>query len=74
VAVLAGVDRDSLDIVKGAGLSGELEKPVVMEIAVRKPEEANSYNVSGPGIEYMQYILGRKSHKTTKLERGRKYG
>jgi hypothetical protein len=74
IAILAGVDRGSLDIVQGAGLSGELVKPVVMDIVVRKPEGVDAHNQSGPGIEYMQYILGRKLRKTTRLVNGRRYG
>jgi hypothetical protein len=74
VAILAGVDRDSLDIVQGAALSGKLVEPVTMDIVVRKTEEEDTQNQFGPGIEYIQYILGRKSRKTTKLEKGRNYG
>ena len=75
VAILAGVDRGSLDIVQGAGLSGKLAKPVVMDIAVRKPEKGASHHQFGSGLEHMLYILGsRRSRNTTKLEKDKKYG
>jgi hypothetical protein len=74
VAILAGVDRDSLDIVQGAALTGELVKPVTMDIVVRKTENEDTKNQFEPGVEYIQYILGIKSRKTTTLEKGRKYG
>jgi hypothetical protein len=60
--------------VQGAALSGELVKPVTMDIVVRKTGEEDTQNQFGPGVAYIQYILGRKSRKTTKLEEGRKYG
>lgn len=34
VAVLSGIDKDSIDIIEGAALSGELRKPVKMGIEV----------------------------------------
>jgi hypothetical protein len=71
VAILAGVDRDSLGIVQGAALSGELVKPVTIDIAVRRTGEKDRRNQIGPSIDYIQYILGRKSRKTVKLEEGR---
>jgi hypothetical protein len=73
VAILAGVYRDSLDIVQGAALSGKLTKPVTLDIVVCNTEE-DAQNQLEPGIKRIQYILGRKWHKTATLEKGEKYG
>jgi hypothetical protein len=73
VAILAGVNKDSLDIVQGAALSGVLAKPVALDIVVRKAEEDTRDQLE-PGIERIHYMLGRKKHKTAILEHGRKYG
>jgi hypothetical protein len=54
-------------------LSGKLAKPVTLDIAIRKTEE-DTQNQLEPGIKHIQYILGRKWHKTATLEKGEKYG
>lgn len=54
VSVLAGVERDSLDVLAGATLSGETKKAVRME--VRVVDEVD--HLRGRLIKRLQYILG----------------
>ena len=70
VSVLAGIERDSLDRLQGAALSGSLIKPVSMHISVLEkiqPEE-------GPGYRRIQYSLADTYQKPSALERKEKYG
>lgn len=54
LAIIAGVDMDSLDVVQGAALSGKCVKPVSMEMGIHKAEE-DAQNQFGPGMEHIQY-------------------
>jgi hypothetical protein len=70
VSVLAGIERDSLDRLQGAALSGSLIKPVSMHISVLEkiqPEE-------GPRYRRIQYSLAETYQKPSTLERKEKYG
>ena len=67
VSVLAGIERDSLDRLQGAALSGSLIKPVSMHISVLGTEE-------GPGYRRIQYSLANTYQKPSTLDRKEKYG
>jgi hypothetical protein len=74
VSILAGIDRDSLDLVKGAGLSGELERQIRLDIsservANNKPEAKAEDNYR------IRYVLSRELRRGTegRIERGRTY-
>lgn len=73
VAILAGVDRESLEIVHGAALSGELTRPVTVGISLHKSTEDASAGEES-GIELLRYTLGRRGHGTATLAKGKIYG
>ncbi|KAL8840878.1 MAG: hypothetical protein Q9170_001142 [Blastenia crenularia] len=62
VAILAGVDRDSLDVLEGAGLSGELKKPVGMGIKALDRDPAR-----------VRYSIGAETQGKGRLRKGVKY-
>jgi hypothetical protein len=62
VMLLAGVQRDSLDILKGASFSGKLTNPVTVRVVVR--EELSSGTV-GPTVEYILSDKSRASSSTS---------
>jgi hypothetical protein len=74
VAILAGVDRESLDIVHGAALSGELALPVTVGISVQKTIDDDSLAVEGEDIELLRYTLGRRVRGDATLVKGKRYG
>jgi hypothetical protein len=67
VSVLAGIERDSLDRLQGAALSGNLIKPVSMHISVLK-------KIQTEGYRRIQYSLADVYQKPSILERKEKYG
>ncbi|KAI9707816.1 MAG: hypothetical protein M1836_000778 [Candelina mexicana] len=69
VAILAGIDRDSLDVVQGAALSGKLKKPVRLDIAVCQDKAIGEMCETG----HIVYTLGGEEHKGARLEHGNKY-
>ncbi len=78
IAVLSGVNKDSLDLVRGAALSGELSKPVKLGIEVDDVDDTliNRGDIAlrnHGSIGRIAYTLGQRSRKTRPLERGKKY-
>ncbi|KAI9717813.1 MAG: hypothetical protein M1812_004542 [Candelaria pacifica] len=69
VAILAGIDRESLDLLHGASLSGELRKPVRLDIAISQDEVDDQAQAK----RRIVYTLGRERHSGVPLERGKKY-
>lgn len=78
IAVLSGVNKDSLDLVRGAALSGELSKSVKLGIEVDGVDDTSitrgdialrNHGSTGRIV----YTLGQQSGKTRPLERGKKY-
>jgi len=63
VSILAGVQRDSLDILAGATLSGELERPIRLSI------DASGKGVSSPRVFY---VVGGEN-KNGHVFHGKKY-
>lgn len=78
IAVLSGVNKDSLDLVRGAALSGELSKSVKLGIEVVGVDDT-SINRGDIALRNhgstgrIAYTLGQQSRKTRSLERGKKY-
>ncbi|KAL9608324.1 MAG: hypothetical protein Q9167_006845 [Letrouitia subvulpina] len=74
ISILAGINRDTLDLIKGAGLSGELNREINLEISSEavpnnKPEiiDKASYRI--------RYALSKVLRRPIEagIERGRKY-
>ena len=78
IAVLSGINKDSLDLVRGAALSGELSKPVKLGIEVGGVDDT-SMNRGDVALKdhgstgRIAYTLGHGSRKTLPLERGKRY-
>ena len=78
IAVFSGINKDSLDLVRGAALSGELSKPVKLGIEVGGVDDA-SMNRGDVALRdhgstgRIAYTLGHGSRKTLPLERGKRY-
>jgi hypothetical protein len=71
VAILAGMEKESLPLLKGAALSGELSGSVSMDIAVHDQTE---WGAVGSGVGEIQYSLDtRRRHKVAGLQRGKFY-
>ncbi|SLM41059.1 hypothetical protein LPUS_11959 [Lasallia pustulata] len=70
VAILAGINRDSLGSVQGAALSGKLVEPIRMNINVC-PNVSPDHDAQAAGR--IEYTLGRTQHKRTSLSHGKKY-
>ena len=78
IAVLPGVNKNSLDLVRGAALSGELSKSVKLGIEVDGVDDTsiNRGDIAlrnHGSIGRIAYTLGEQSRKTRSLERGKKY-
>ncbi len=81
IAVLSGVNKDSLDLVRGAALSGELSKSVKLGIEVDDVDDVDDISINRGDIALrnhgsigrIAYTLGQRSQKTRPLERGKKY-
>lgn len=78
IAVLSGVNKDSLDLVRGAALSGELSKPVKLGIEVDGVDDTlmnrGDMALRGHGTTgRIAYTLGQRLRKTRPLERGKRY-
>lgn len=78
IAVLSGMNKDSLDLVRGAALSGELSKSVKLGIEVGGVDDTsiNQADIAlrnHGSIGSIAYTLGQQSRKTRPLERGKKY-
>ena len=67
-AILAGSDRTSLDTLEGASLSGELKKPVSLNMTVI--EESNDGRASGR----ICYSIDHERQGRARIRRGLKYG
>jgi hypothetical protein len=57
-AVLSGIKKDSLDLLSGAGLSGELERPVRLDISVANDVQSTGYTSQ---MRHIQYNIDRVS-------------
>lgn len=78
IAVLSGVNKNSLDLVRGAALSGELSKPVKLGIEVDGVDDTSINRgdialMNHGSIGRIAYTLGQPSRETRPLERGKKY-
>jgi len=58
IALLAGIDKDSLHILKGASFSGKLRKPVVVQILEQEPLDDGSMDKGPPLVEYRLTVKG----------------
>ncbi|KAI4257483.1 MAG: hypothetical protein LQ352_001647 [Teloschistes flavicans] len=70
VAVLSGVDKQSLDIMHGAALSGELKKPVSLKLQVLDEGAEEEDMTSGR----IRYTVGHEKGAKAYLRRGMRYG
>jgi hypothetical protein len=69
-AVLSGVNKDSLDLLSGAAFSGELERPVRLDISVANDEQSTG-NTSQMG--HIQYSIDEVSARGKGLRKGTVY-
>ena len=69
IALLAGVSRDSLDVLRGAAFSGRLTKPVRIRISTNDQDDGWLRNREA-NIEYELASQGRHD----RVEKGRTYG
>ncbi|KAL9102775.1 MAG: hypothetical protein Q9163_002093 [Psora crenata] len=67
VAILSGIDKDGLDVLNGAALSGKLTRPVTLNVAVLV--DANEGMTRGR----IRYSIGHERRAKDKLKRGVKY-
>jgi hypothetical protein len=67
VAILSGIDKDSLDVLNGAALSGELKRPINLNVAVL--EDAREGTTRGR----IRYSIGHERRVKDKLNREVKY-
>lgn len=67
VAILSGIDKNSLDILKGAALSGELRRPVNLNVAVLGNAK------EGVPQGRINYSIGHRRQEQDRLKRGVKY-
>ena len=67
VAILSGIDRNSLDSLRGGALSGQLRRPVNLNIAV--VDDAGESMMRGQ----IHYSIGRERQEKDTLKRGVKY-
>ncbi|MCJ1368646.1 hypothetical protein MMC16_007791 [Acarospora aff. strigata] len=67
VAILSGIDKDSVDILNGAALSGELRRPVNLNVAVLGDAKEDMT------LGRIRYSVGHERRGKDKLERGVKY-
>jgi hypothetical protein len=67
VAILSGIDKDGLDVLNGAALSGELRRPVNLNVAVLG--DAKEDMTRGR----IRYSIGHERWVKDKLKRGVKY-
>lgn len=72
VAILAGVEKESLALLKGAALSGELRRSVSMDIGVRYEGKVDAM---GGNLGKIQYSLcPKREEKIVRLQRRMAYG
>jgi hypothetical protein len=69
-AVLSGINKDSLDLLSGAALSGELERPVRLDISVANDVQSTGNNSQ---MGHIQYSIDRVSARGKGLKRGKVY-
>ena len=67
VAILSGIDRNSLDSLHGGALSGQLSRPVNLNVAV--VGDAGESMTRGQ----IRYSIGRERQEKDTLKRGVKY-
>lgn len=72
VAVLSGINRDSLDLLSGAAFSGELERPVKLNISVINNAN-NAERDQQSQMGRIQYNIDGPSLGTERLQRGKTY-
>ena len=74
VSILASIDRHSLDVIQGAGLSGELKCPIRLGISSEEvPPNKREANAK-PNYR-IRYVLSKESRRRIKtgIERGQTY-
>jgi hypothetical protein len=69
-AVLSGIKKDSLGLLSGAALSGELERPVRLDISVANDAQSTG-NTSQMG--HIQYSIDGVSARGKGLRKGKVY-
>ena len=69
VAVLSGVEKESLSLIFGAGLSGNVEKPIKLIVSVVDDQS----RMKGERVKRIQYSIGGDSRETKGLKKGEVY-
>ena len=67
VSLLVGVEKDSVDILQGAALSGSLQRPVSIDFMIMEGEIMESKGGQ------LRYSLEEEAHEKPKLERRVRY-
>lgn len=74
VSILAGIDRDSLDLIRGAGLSGELERPIRLDISSEEGPNDQRKADAEPNYRIRYFLSGELRRQTQRgIQRSRKY-
>jgi hypothetical protein len=69
VSVLSGVDKESLSLISGAGLSGELEQPTTLKVFV-----VHERDDKGKQVRRVQYRIGANSRTPEGVVKNAVYG
>lgn len=73
VAVLSGIDKKCLDSLSGAGLSGNLQKPVSLNISVVNDINGDERNQGASSTGRIKYKINQPLQRNNGLQKGKIY-
>jgi hypothetical protein len=73
VAVLSGIDSDCLDLLSGAGFSGELKRPVKLNISVINDINDGEGNQRVSPTGRIEYTIDRPTRRNNGIQKGTTY-
>jgi hypothetical protein len=73
VSVLSGIDSNCLNLLSGAGFSGELKRPVKLNISVVNDTNDGEGNQRVSPTGRIEYTIDRPSRRNTGIQKGKTY-
>ncbi|CZR69579.1 uncharacterized protein PAC_19479 [Phialocephala subalpina] len=74
VAIMSGIDKDSLNLLSGAAFSGDLEKPVKLNISVvNKADDIDGKGIATSQLGQINYTIDGSSDDRQRIEQQRVY-